>query len=180
MKKTTSIILAVMAIAGCSPAGEVNNATKTIESGNFTLEVPTTSLNEDATVCYANLIKGIYAMVIEEDKDVFAQMLAEEGLSDYYTPDLSGYNDVVLDAWGNDVDGLEIISDIDSDTLMVNGMTRISNCFTINSDGVRFRYDIACLEGKRNYYQLVFFCQEKDVKKYSPVREKVLGSFAEK
>lgn len=137
-------------------------------------------MNEDAAVCYANLIKGLYTMVIEEDKETFAQMLSDEELSDYYTPDLAGYNDVVLDSWGNDVDGLEIISDINSDTLIVNGLTRISNSFTIISDGVRFMYDIACIEGKRNYYQLVFFCQEKDVKKYSAVREKVLGSFTEK
>ena len=178
MKKTISVILIfILVITGCSPAGDAGRGTKTVETGCFSLEVPSQarenkSMNEDAAVCYVNLIKGLYTMVIEEDKEIFAQMLSDEGLSDYYTPDLAGYNSVVLDAWGNDVDGLDIISDIDSDTLVVNALPRISNTFTIISDGVHFMYDIACIEGKRNYYQLVFFCQEKDMKKYSAVREK--------
>ena len=186
MKKTISVILIfILVITGCSPAGDAGRGTKTVETGSFSLEVPSQarenkSMNEDAAVCYVNLIKGLYTMVIEEDKERFAQMLSDEGLSDYYTPDLAGYNSVVLDAWGNDVDGLDIISDIDSDTLVVNALPRISNTFTIISDGVHFMYDIACIEGKRNYYQLVFFCQENDMTKYSAVREKVLGSFAEK
>lgn len=186
MKKTASVIfLSILIIAGCSHSGDTDRSTKIVETDSFSLEVPSQtrenkSMNEDAAVCYVNLIKGVYAMVIEEEKETFHQALFDEGLLDFYTKDLAGYNTLVMDAWGSDVDGLEITSDISSDTLEVNGLPRISNSFIITSDGARFRYDIACIEGKRNYYQLVFFCQEKDVKKYSAVREKVLGSFAEK
>jgi len=84
MKKTISVILIfILVITGCSPAGDAGRGTKTVETGSFSLEVPSQarenkSMNEDAAVCYVNLIKGLYTMVIEEDKEIFAQMLPTE------------------------------------------------------------------------------------------------------
>lgn len=181
----TSLILAasLWACGGSAGSGSSASETQTVTRGSFSVEVPTITrensrLNEDAALCYTNLVKGVSVMVIREPKSDFPEILAENDLEDLYPADLSGYNTLIIDGFGGDTD-LSIEGAPSCDTLTQSGMPGIANRFVLPAENVTFAYDLICIEGKDDYYQLIFFCQEKDTALYADLRKKVLSSFQE-
>ena len=188
MMKAKLYALAASALffaSACIPSSskKASAEMETVESDHFSLEIPVglrenDRLNEDAVLCYASLLKGIYIMVLEDTKEEFEAALINEELTDYYTNDLDGYDQLITDAFGID-------SDVETgqrttEKKTVNGLPCIANSFSLEANGTPFAYDLVCVEGRDHYYQLIFFTQEKDSEKYAAIRAKVLASFREK
>lgn len=179
------ILAATLWACGSSAASETSLAeTETVTREHFSVEVPKITrengrLNEDAALCYTNLVRGVSVLVIQEPKSDFPKILAENDIEDVYPADLGGYNALILDGFGGDT-GLSLEDDpLRCDTITLAGMPGIANRFILPADNVTFAYDLICLEGRENYYQLIFFCQEKDTARYADLRKKVLSSFRE-
>ena len=186
MKRFLPSLFFALALWACAPgsdSGKSQQQTKTVTGEHFTVEVPkitreNSRLNQDAALCYTHLGNGVSVMVIEETKSDFADVLIEHELDDLYQNDLGGYNSLVLDGFGGET-GLAIEGDIHTDTTSVGSLPCIANHFLLPAEHVTFAYDLLCIEGKDNYYQFIFFCQDKDTKKYAGLREAVLSSFRE-
>src|SRR5688500_2399714 len=65
--------------------------------GRYTLELPSnfekvSDLNKEASLQYQNPVKGLYAIVIDEPKELLAKALEQNSLYDSYSNNLEGYS----------------------------------------------------------------------------------------
>ncbi len=155
MKKIIPLLIVVLFFGSCN---QFNNEPKVITVDNkYTLTVPSylsenKSLNEEASLQYANLFKELYVIVIDEVKSDFNLALTENLLTDSYSPDVDGYANLLLDNFALSIEDFSA-SSIDKTT--INSMNARIATIEGSVDGIDVFYTLAAVEGKNNFYQLL-------------------------
>lgn len=140
-------------IVGCAQKQETQMVTYNDE---YAVELPVylkkvNDLNKDASLQYMNTVKGLHAMVIDEPKESFLNMIVDENLQENYSQDLDSYSKVLLKRIN---DNFHIIERPIVEDISINGLNAKYFSFVITITGNDFYYEIAVVEGEKKYYQL--------------------------
>lgn len=175
------LLLVLTVLFGCN--GEKSFKFKTVISKNiYSLEVPdfmteSKILHEEASLQYQNLFREFYMVVIDEPIEEFNALIEMEAfLAESYTPNLTGYANLLIDNMESAVDDSEV-SEVQD--IKINGLPARYFQLTGTVEGIDIFYQIAYLQGKEKYYQLVVWTEQKSKEKYAPAMEKIIMSFKE-
>ncbi len=155
MKKIIPLLIAVLFLSSCD---QFNNEPKVIPVNNqYTLTVPSylsenKSLNEEASLQYANLFKELYVIVIDEVKTDFNIALTDNLLTDSYSPDIDGYAKLLLDNFALSIEDFSASS---IDKTIINSMNARIATIEGSVEGIDVFYTLAAVEGKSNFYQVL-------------------------
>lgn len=176
MKKMTLLLLAAAALfSGCS----VDDKTITVED-RYTLTIPGTmtevNVNADASLQYADMIKNLFVIVIDESKSELHTIIEDNDLTDKYTTDLDGYVTLILSQ----------IKDVFTDATQgpileteINGLPARTTTLSGNTSGVDLYYYLSFVEGADNYYQVMTWTASNMESKNKSVMEKIAYSLVE-
>ncbi|MFN3640186.1 MAG: hypothetical protein ACK4UK_04645 [Flavobacterium sp.] len=178
-----SIIVSILffIVLGCQ--SEKKYDVKTVAASNFSIEIPaflnkTNILHEEATLQYQNLIREYYTVVIEEPIDEFQAIVdIEPYFNENYTPDLDGYTKLIM---GNILDNIEVKEQSEIHTIEINGLPCRKFEISGKVDGMDIYYNIAYLQGKTKFYQVVNWTLLGNKKDYATSMHQIIASFKEK
>jgi hypothetical protein len=178
MKKITLLILAVTYFASCSESKK--NQTIVVGS-TYSIELPdfmtkSYDLNEEASLQYQNTIRELYAIIIDEQIEDLNYVLEEYGLTDLYSNDLNGYVDLLLEDFLNSVNA-EDVSEVQD--LKLNGLKAKIIDFNGEVDETKVYYNVAFIEGKERYYQIIVWTLSDRKAKHKEIMKNIVNSFKE-
>lgn len=147
----------------------------------YTLSVPSIlieskDLNDEASLQYENQIKELYVMVIDEPKDELHKAITENSMQDTYSPDITGYTNLVLPDFIKSVPGAKP-SDV-KDTLINNMPAKVLTLKGVVNN-IEVFYYIAIVEGKKEYYQVLSWTTAKQEKQYADIMKRTVLSLRE-
>jgi len=179
MKKIIGSLSLLFILIACKQ----DNATQTITiKKRYSLAIPNflsvaDNLHEDASLQYQNLFKEFYTIVIDEPSKDFDEMIVNEpSLSDYYTANLEGYSNLIVDNMKVTVeDGT--FSDFTQTKINGNDARTISLEGTV--EGIKVFYHLTFIKGKRQYYQIVNWTELKRKNDHLQFMENISASFQE-
>lgn len=133
-------------------------------------------LNEDASLQYQNAIRNVYTIVIDEPKADISALIEENGLEEYYTDDVDGYTQMLLDATDENV-MLDSIPEPQHNN--INGLK--ANLLELNGtvNGMKISWIVGYVEGRYNYYQVNTWTSQEDKDKYRDELYGIIKSFRE-
>lgn len=174
MKKL--IVLALFTtFLSCSESKEVE--TVTIKD-KFTVELPdylseAKNLHPDASLQYQNALKEFYVVVIDEPKEEFLNIAAT---TTDFSADFNGYHDILRNGLEEEIEKNKITPTKDT---QINGLKAKTFTLTGEVDKIPVYYEVAYLEGKDRFYQIVSWTLESSKDKYHEPMQKIIKSFKE-
>lgn len=168
-------------VLGCQ--SEKKYETKTVAASGFSLEIPaflnkTNMLHEEATLQYQNLIREYYTVVIEEPIDEFQAIVdIEPHFNENYTPDLDGYTKLIMESILMNVETKEQSEILKTE---INGLPCRKFEISGKVDGMDIYYNIAYLQGKTKFFQVVNWTLLENKKDYASSMHQTITSFKEK
>lgn len=131
------------------------------------------SLNDDASLKYANIYKETYTIVIDEDKQEFMNAFKElEIYNDSLTP-LENYSDYQMKSFKENMD--------DADYILLDSKIRSFESnqfeFTGKSEGINIKYLIGFVETDNDMFMLMSWTLKDRYKKYRNTFKQVQNSF---
>jgi hypothetical protein len=179
MKKNLPLLSLVFVLFACKQ--DASTETITIKK-LYSLEIPdflsaANHLHEDASLQYQNIFKEFYTIVINEPSKDFNEMIVDEpSLSEYYTADLEGYSNLIID-------NMKVT--IEDGTFSEFTQTKINGneARTISIDGtvenIKVFYHLTFIKGRRQYYQIVNWTELKRKEDHLQFMENISASFKE-
>ena len=179
MKKILPLLSLVFVLFACKQ--DASTETITIKK-LYSLEIPdflsaANHLHEDASLQYQNIFKEFYTIVINEPSKDFNEMIVDEpSLSEYYTADLEGYSNLIID-------NMKVT--IEDGTFSEFTQTKINGneARTISIDGtvenIKVFYHLTFIKGRRQYYQIVNWTELKRKEDHLQFMENISASFKE-
>lgn len=172
------IILITLLLLSCKN----NDKPQTAKYKNlYTLQLPghltkTDELNDDASLQYKNEFREFYTIVIHEPKSELNTVLKKNYPEGFYTPDLKGYTDILI----NGIDE-NIIHEEKTTTQpkTINGLPANVAELSGLSDGLEIFIKIAFIEGKDNYYQVMVWTLANKKNEHLPAMNTIIDSFTE-
>ena len=179
MKKTLLILSLAIVLFACKQ----DSTTQTITiKKRYSLDLPNflsvaNHLHEDASLQYQNIFKEFYTIVIDEPSKDFDEMIVNEpSLSDYYTANLEGYSNLIVDNMKVTVeDGT--FSEFTKTKINGNEARTISLEGTV--EGIKVFYHLTFIKGKKQYYQIVNWTELKRKEDHLQFMENISASFQE-
>ncbi|MFC6097154.1 hypothetical protein ACFPVY_10915 [Flavobacterium qiangtangense] len=174
MKKILALCL-FTTLFSCSESKEVE--TVTIKN-KFTIELPdylseARDLHQDASLQYQNALREFYVVVIDEPKQEFFDIASTT--SDF-PADFNGYHDILKGGLEDEIAKVDITPTKD---LQINGLKAKTFSLTGDIEGTPVYYEVAYLEGKERFYQIVTWTLETSKDKYKDPMQKIINSFKE-
>ena len=131
------------------------------------------SLNDDASLKYANIYKETYTIVIDEDKHEFINAFKElEIYNDSLTP-LENYSDYQMKSFKENMD--------DADYILLDSKIRSFESnqfeFTGKSEGINIKYLIGFVETDNDMFMLMSWTLKDRYTKYRNTFKQVQNSF---
>ncbi|MCU0350150.1 MAG: hypothetical protein MUF43_04875 [Flavobacterium sp.] len=172
MKKI--LLLALLTFYAC----DTSENTKTVSKKEYSLELPGflsegNDLNEEASLQYRNYFKEFYVIVIDESKSEFNNMVTENEFLEEYSPDIEGYSQLIID-------NLETTVTFENQTLedsKINGLPTKILKFEGKYEDIDVYYQIAFIQSKKNYYQIMSWTLAEKRQDYEPLMDKMMASF---
>lgn len=179
MKKMIGSLSLLLILIACKQ----DNSTQTITIKKlYSLEIPqfltvANHLHEDASLQYQNIFKEFYTIVIDEPSKDFDEMIVNEpSLTDYYTANLDGYSNLIVDNMKVTVeDGT--FSEFTQTKINGNDARTISLEGTV--EGIKVFYHLTFIKGKKQYYQIVNWTELKRKEDHLKFMENISSSFKE-
>ena len=147
----------------------------------FKMQLPgylsSNNLNEDASLMYANLLREVYVMVMEDTFEAMHNALVENELTDDYSSDFNGFCKLV----SNDESDAFLITD-DRPKLKdttINGMQSRYYENTRKINGVDAYYKLALVTGKSTYYQVIAWTLASRADRHDKALKEMIDSFEE-
>lgn len=173
-----STITIVMILFSCSSS----EPREVIVNNKFKMQIPTfmhsqKSLNEEASMMYANGVRELYVMALEYTPDQLQQIIINSNLENEINIDLEGFSKLIGFEEGEyfltpkDLGKLEDIT--------INGLKtkRFENTRKINK--VNVYYKVALLKGKNTYYQVIAWTLADRRNKNEKIIGDMINSFEE-
>ena len=179
MKKFLSLLSLLFVLFACKQ--DTSSQTITIKK-LYSLEIPSflsaaNHLHEDASLQYQNIFKEFYTIVIDEPSKDFDEMIVNEpSLSDYYTPNLEGYSNLIIDNMKVTIeDGT--FSEFTQTKINGNEARTISLSGTVEE--IKVFYHLTFIKGRKQYYQIVNWTELKRKEDHLKSMENISTSFKE-
>jgi hypothetical protein len=179
MKKTLSLLSILFVLFACKE--DTSTQTITIKK-QYSIEIPNfltaaNHLHEDASLQYQNIFKEFYTIIIDESSKEFNEMVANEpNLTEFYSPDLEGYSNLIIDNMKVTIeDGTYSeftqtkINGVDAKIISISGTVEDINVF----------YHLTFIKGKKQYYQIVNWTELKRKEDHLQSMENISASFKE-
>lgn len=177
MKKLLYAAAALLYFSACAP-----DKFETVKIDNlYSLDVPSYmkvahDLHADATLQYSNPLKEVYVIVIQENIDTVKQAFIDNDLTSEYSSDLNGYANLLMTAFADNTND-KSQAPLKDET--INGMAAKTTESEGDVDGVKAYYQLAYVQGKQYYYQIVAWTIASSKDRYKNVLEKMIHSFKE-
>lgn len=144
----------------------------------YTLQLPgflskATDLHEDASLQYQNALREFYVVVIDEPKQDFYN-IAET--TEDFPADFEGYHQILRSGLEEAIEDIDIAPTKDT---QINGLKAKTFSLTGNIETIPVFYEIAYIEGKDRFYQIVTWTLKDNKEKYSEQMRNILSSFKE-
>lgn len=144
----------------------------------YSLELPSflskaRDLHNDASLQYQNAFKEFYIVVIDEPKQAFYDVAKT---TTDFSPDLNGYYQILRNSFDESVSKTEFTPTKDT---QINGLKAKTFSFTGEIDNLPIFYDIAYIEGKDSFYQVVIWTLKDSKEKFKEPMDKIIASFKE-
>jgi len=156
-----------------------SNKVETVTVKNkFSLELPSflskaRDLHNDASLQYQNAFKEFYVVVIDEPKQEFYDVA---NTTTDFTPDLNGYYQILKNSLEESISDTQFTPTKD---IQINGLKAKTFSFTGEIDNLPIFYDIAYIEGKETFYQVVIWTLKGSKEKFNEPMDKIISSFKE-
>lgn len=150
--------------------------------GQYQIELPKTlskadNLHEDASLQYQNIFSEFYTIVIDEPVSDFNDMVSQdEYLAESYTPNLTGYSDLLKDNLSVSIKNGKFSAFQDT---RINGLEAKLMNVAGTVDGIDVYYQFGFVKGKDHYYQIVNWTELKRKETNQKAMEKIISSFKE-
>ena len=182
MKRNLLIILTIcVSVFSCKKiidsASSINNEEVKVEdlkivnvNDNYSMAIPKymsemKSLNDDASLEYANIFKETYTIVIDEDKEEFINTFQELEIYKDSLSALENYSSFQI----NSIQ--ESLEKADNKELMTGIRNYDSKQFECSgkSEGINVKYLISFIEGKDDMYMIMSWTKKNKFKNYENV-----------
>jgi len=147
----------------------------------YTMELPASykkvkDLNEEASLQYQNVLKEMYVIVIDEDKQVLAKALENNSLYDTYSNDLNGYSRLITDGMDASISVKKMPA---FEETTINGIKARILSFDGLSSGYHVYWKLAFIEGNNRFYQIMVWTDFKNHDKSEKEMADIINSFKE-
>src|ERR1041385_423358 len=157
-----------------------NNLVK-VESGGYKVSipkhlVPDTSLNDVASLQYADLEKNLYIIVIDESKTDFIKTFSDaDGYDDNFTPE-KNYRITQMNSMK---DKMAIKGEPVTTKATINGLDAETVAFTASVPGIDYDiyYKLAFIEGTKNIYKAMTWTLASEKASNEDEMDQMLQSF---
>lgn len=176
-------MLLSLSLTACSSdrkvSEETNTATvtktrKVVINGDYSIDIPDhmkerKGLNDDASLQFCNIFKGMYVIVIDESKDTFIDTF--KGIDEYDTTRsvAQNYRDVQLQLMTEHYSNVEQST---SKSLRIDGLDAEMLTMDARVDGTDISYLLTFIEGTDNVYCIMAWTLKNK-------KEKHIGAFSE-
>jgi len=157
-----------------------DESTQTVNvDGRYRVDLPSfltedKGLHEDASLEYANTFREFYIIVLDESKETVHNSFEENGLE--YTSTLKGYADLL-------VDNMKESSSITTAPVLketkINGLNAIVTNASGVVDNIPVYWQLAFIEGKNTYYQIVVWTLEDKKEDNQEKMAQIINTFKE-
>jgi hypothetical protein len=134
-----------------------------------------TDLNDDASLQYGNGASELYVVVIDDTKEEFREALQKNDLTDRFSNDLEGFTDLILTGFEESAS----LKNIKQKDAVINGMKAKILSATGTSDGHGIYWQIAYVEGKAHYYQILTWTLSEREQRHTEAMSAIINSFRE-
>ncbi len=172
--KMFSVLIAVFLFIGCQK--ETTYQTVKIKK-QYSVELPsflekTDALNPESSLQYQNVTKEFYILIFDESKNGAHQALKTLGLD----ADFTSYSDAMV----KDIKASLQNSDFSEiENVTINGLEARTFSVTGYIDGVHIYYQMAHIQGKNNFYQIMTWTAPSRKEEYGPEMDTIINSFSE-
>ena len=159
---------------------DVKEEFKTITiADKYSLDIPDSfekvdNLNDDASLQYQNAFKEFYVIVMDEPKETFDTAVTTNDVD--MTPDLEGYYKSIQLNLKNAIKNIKIFNEKNTE---INGRKAKIFSVTGNVEGYDIFYRYALVEGKKEYYQIMLWTEQKKGESYLETMNQSINSFKE-
>jgi hypothetical protein len=176
MKSIFLSITVVLLFISCQEKEEFKTITI---AEKYSMELPSSltkseNLNDNASLQYQNTFKELYAIAIDETKEAVDPVLASDTTT--ATTNLDKYTQLLKSNFEKTLTNFKCtkieksqINGLDAQTYSING--------TI--DNVDVYYEVAFIEGRENYYQILVWTKLDQKEEYSKKMKDMVASFKE-
>ena len=173
MKKI--LALCIFSILLSCNSNEVQNVNI---KNQYSLELPdflskASNLHEDASLQYQNVLREFYVVVIDEPKQDFFDIATT---TTDFSADFNGFHQILKSGLEEGIQKIEITPSKDT---QINGLKAKTFSLTGEIETIPIYYEIAYIEGKDRFYQIVTWTLKDNKEKYSAQMRKILSSFKE-
>jgi len=179
MKKTLSILSILFVLFACKE--DTSTQTITIKK-QYSIEIPdfltaANHLHEDASLQYQNIFKEFYTIIIDESSKEFNEMVTNEpNLTEFYSPDLEGYSNLIID---NMKVTIEDGTYSEFTQTKINGVDAKIISISGTVEDIKVFYHLTFIKGKKQYYQIVNWTELKRKEDHLQSMENISASFKE-
>lgn len=176
--KTLLIAVAFIFLLSCRSGPE---SAFTVKGPGYSLKVPesmtrTTSLNDEASLQYQDLMKELFIITINEPKSQLQEAIDDNDLYDQYTYDLKGYYELIITNFKSSFSLEKLPAPTDT---TINGLPAKVVELEGDVDGDRIYCKLAFIEGKKHYYQVMAWTNADRKQALSKTIADMVGSFKE-
>lgn len=173
MKKTLALCLVALLLS-CN-SKEVQ--TVTIKN-QYSVQLPdflskAKDLHQGASLQYQNALREFYVVVIDEPKKDF-YAIAET--TEDFPADFNGYHQILKNELEEGIQDIQITPTKDT---QINGLKAKTFSLTGEIGTIPVYYEVAYIEGKDKFYQIVTWTLKDNKEKYAEQMQKILSSFKE-
>ncbi|MCW4469732.1 hypothetical protein OGH69_12200 [Flavobacterium sp. MFBS3-15] len=136
----------------------------------------TTSLNDEASLQYQDMMKELFVIVIDEPKSQLESALNDNELYDQYTNDLQGYYDLIITNFKSSFSLEKLPAPTNT---KINGLPAKVVELDGNVEGDRIYCKLAFVEGKKHYYQIMAWTNADRKKALAKTIDDMVISFKE-
>lgn len=174
MKKILALCL-FLSLASCEESKNVETITV---PNKYTVELPdylskAHDLHDDASLQYQNALKEFYVVIIDEPKQDFFNIAKT---TEDFPADFEGYHQILKSGLEESIQKIEIS---ESKDLQINGLKAKTFSLTGEIEAIPVYYDVAYIEGKDRFYQIVTWTLKNNKEKYETQMHAILSSFKE-
>lgn len=175
MKSLFLSITVLLLIISCQEKEEFNTITI---AEKYSMKLPSSlskseDLNENASLQYQNVFKELYTIVVDETKESVDPILASDTTA---STNLDKYTQLLKTNFEKTLTNFKC-SEIEKS--LINGLDAQTYSITGTIDNIDVYYDVAFVEGKENYYQILVWTKLNQKEEYSKTIKEMIASFKE-
>lgn len=156
------------------------NETETVKiDGKYTIEISSllsraNNLYDGASLQYSNERRELYIVILEERKKAYSDLIELDPQN--YEPGIKGYADLLITDTQTRVkaDIAPLLTES-----KINKQKACTTEFTGKVDGIPIYWQIAYIEGKNTYYQIMTWTLNEKKEEYQDTMKAMINSFKE-